>query len=273
MLKLKKLMKHELQATARMMLPLFAVVLVLAVFSAFATTGMDRWDSDFLNLLGVLVVTGFGIGMSGMFVLVFVLTIERFRKNLLGDEGYVMMTLPVSIHQHVWAKILISCLWFIGSCVVALLSGLIFMGTQVGFVVSWADIGTFWNHLTAYYAINGVAFLIEGFVLFFVLYATGCLQFYASLAVGHSFARRKILYSILTFFGTQFILQLLSPWSMFAMMGGLDYGIWNSFLNIEFTPMTAVHMFFLVGIVISLIQAAIFYVGTVYFMKKRLNLQ
>ena len=32
-------------------------------------------------------------------------------SNLLGDEGHVMFTLPVSIHQHIWAKTLVAVFW------------------------------------------------------------------------------------------------------------------------------------------------------------------
>ena len=39
--------------------------------------------------------------------------IQRFYKNLLRDEGYLMLTLPASVHQQVWSKLIVSSVWFI----------------------------------------------------------------------------------------------------------------------------------------------------------------
>ena len=51
---LKKLLKHELRATGRIMLPMFLLVLVSAVFANLSTRFLLETDHDFLNLLGIL---------------------------------------------------------------------------------------------------------------------------------------------------------------------------------------------------------------------------
>ncbi len=51
--------------------------------------------------------------------------IQRFNKNLLSDEGYLMHTLPVKPWKHIASKLLASMLWMIGSVVVALISILV----------------------------------------------------------------------------------------------------------------------------------------------------
>lgn len=51
--------------------------------------------------------------MAALAIMSIVLMVNRFRTNLMGDEGYVTFTLPVSSHQIVWSKIIVSTVWFI----------------------------------------------------------------------------------------------------------------------------------------------------------------
>ena len=97
---LRKLLKHEFRATGRIMLPMYLILLVTAVGSNLAGRGMLDGRYHILNILGVLIVTAFGIAICGALLMSFVLMIQRFYKNLLQDEGYLMFTLPASVHQH-----------------------------------------------------------------------------------------------------------------------------------------------------------------------------
>lgn len=51
----------------------------------------------------------FGLFMAA-FVLTLIIQIQRFSKNLLGDEGYLMFTLPASVSQHITAKLVVAVL-------------------------------------------------------------------------------------------------------------------------------------------------------------------
>ena len=119
---LRKLLKHEFRATGRIMLPMYLILLVTAVGSNLAGRGMLDSRFDILNILGVLIVIAFGTAITGACLLAFVLMIQRFYKNLLQDEGYVMLTLPVSIHQHIWSKLIVSSVWFIVTALAVILA-------------------------------------------------------------------------------------------------------------------------------------------------------
>ena len=95
---LRKLIKHEFRATGRIMLPLFLILLVTSVGANFATRGLLETDNKLLDVLGVLLVMAFAIAIMGVCVMSMVVMDQRFYKNLLQDEGNVMMTLPVSVH-------------------------------------------------------------------------------------------------------------------------------------------------------------------------------
>ena len=118
---LTKLLKHEFRATARIMGPLYLVLLAVALGFNFSARLMDS-GNFVLNMLAALVVMAYVVAITAVFIVAFILMLQRFYKNLLGDEGYIMFTLPASVHQHVWSKLIVSAVWFIATGVVVFLS-------------------------------------------------------------------------------------------------------------------------------------------------------
>ena len=264
---LRKLMKHEFRATGRVMGPLFGLLLIAAIAARFSVGVLLESDARFLNLLGGLFVTAFAIAIVGVCVMSLVLMINRFRTNLLGDEGYIMFTLPASVHQQIWSKLIVSAVWFIATGLAVVAAGFILVAQQ-GF---WEEIrrgfAEIFRHLTAYYAFNGTAFLFELLALIFVGCCVLCLEFYAAMAIGHSFAAHKVLYSVLSFLGLQFVMQLLS--------GGILVGTNYDFLVVALPSdgVLAMHSVMLTMIVSTAVFGAVYYVITTMFLKKRLNLE
>ena len=264
---LRKLMKHEFRATGRVMGPLFGLLLIAAIAARFSVGVLLESSARFLNLLGGLFTTAFVIAIVGVCVMSLVLMINRFRTNLLGDEGYIMFTLPASVHQQIWSKLIVSAVWFIATGLAVVAAGFILVAQQ-GF---WLEIrrgfAEIFRHLTAYYAFNGTAFLFELLALIFVGCCVLCLEFYAAMAIGHSFAAHKVLYSVLSFLGLQFVMQLLS--------GGILVGTNYDFLVVALPSdgVLAMHSVMLTVIASTAVFGAVSYVITTMFLKKRLNLE
>ncbi len=273
---LRKLMKHEFRATGRIMLPLFLILLVTAVGANFSVRGMLDTGSRFLNVLGALLVMAFVIAIMGVCVMSMVVMVQRFYKNLLQDEGYVMMTLPVSVHQHIWSKLIVSAVWFALTLVVVCLACLIMafdvelvQQIAAGFRELFQEI---YRNLSTYYAINGTAIVAEFLVLCFGGCCAMCLQFYAALAIGHSFPNHKMAWSVLWFFLIQFIMQFLGgmgimlldeSWFHHLLLGWTD----------NISAMASVHLGMVTVILGEVVYGAVFYILTTYFLKKRLNLE
>ncbi|MDY5611623.1 hypothetical protein [Dysosmobacter sp.] len=273
---LRKLMKHEFRATGRIMLPLFLILLVTSVGANFSVRGMLETENRFLNVLGVLLVMAFAIAIIGVCVMSMVVMVQRFYKNLLQDEGYVMMTLPVSVHQHIWSKLIVSAVWFALTLVVICLACLI-MAFDVDLVHQIAGgfselFQEIYRNFTAYYAINGTAIVAEFLVMCFVGCYAMCLQFYAALAIGHSCPNHKMAWSVLWFFIIQFVMQFLGgmgivlldeSWIHHLLLGWTD----------NISAMASVHLGMVTMILGEVAVGAIFYVLTTWFLKKRLNLE
>ena len=102
---LTKLLKHEFRATARIMGPLYLVLLAVALGFNFSARLMDS-GNFVLNMLAALVVMAYVVAITAVFIVAFILMLQRFYKNLLGDEGYIMfqqMTAYYAVNGTVFA--------------------------------------------------------------------------------------------------------------------------------------------------------------------------
>ena len=273
---LSKLLKHEFRATGRIMLPLSLIVLGTAVGANLSVRVLMETSNKVLNLLGGLMIAAFAVAIFGVCIMSMVVMVRRFYKNLLQDEGYVMMTLPVSVHQHIWSKLIVSAVWFALTVIVVGLACFI-MAADVKVIHQIAEgfgelLGELYRHFTAYYAINGTALAVEFLVLCFVGCCAMCLQFYASLAIGHSFSSHKMAWSVLWFFVTMFAMQFLGgsgivlldeSWLHNLLLGWTD----------NISGMAAMHLSMVCLILGEVLYGAIFYFLTTYFLKRRLDLE
>ena len=208
----------------------------------------------------------------GVFIVAFILMLQRFYKNLLGDEGYIMFTLPASVHQHVWSKLIVSAVWFIATGVVVILSAFV-AAADVRFFTGLLDVfPKLFQQMTAYYAVNGTAFLLEFLVLMLAACMGFSLQFYAALAVGHSFANHKMALSVVFFFVFQFVMQMASGILLISLDNGAIQHLLAA-MNFHFTGVAAMHIAMLGLIVLSVLYGAVFYIVTTITLKKRLNLE
>ena len=273
---LRKLLKHEFRATGRIMLPVIGILLATSVAANLSLRYLLGSDVWFFSTLGILLLTAFGSAIGGVFIVSFILMIQRFYKNLLQDEGYVMLTLPVSIHQHIWSKLIVSSVWFIVTALAVILACCItaFDLTIIKEIL-WG-LGELFQELRklqAYYAINGTAIAIEMIVLVFLGLVAMCLQFYSALAAGHSLPTHKMAWSVAWYFGLQFAFQIIA-FSLIQILDQINFFNWGIFHpEIHLDAMAGIHIGMAMMIFLTVVHGAIFYGITTFFLKKRLNLE
>lgn len=273
---LRKLMKHEFRATGRIMLSLFGVLLVTAVGANLSANRLLETDNPLFDVLGGLLIVAFAIAMAAVCLIAFALMIRRFHGNLLQDEGYVMMTLPVSVHQQIWSKLIVSTVWFAATIVVAILACFV-----VAFNVELAQtvLGGFRllveeiaRNITAYYAVNGTIVVLEGIVVCVLGSFLLCLQFYTAMAIGYSFPGRKVLWSVGAFVGMEIVTSLVEGLVINLVNdSALHYALLGWTDGISATAGLHLSMWFLIGL--EVVYGAGYYAVTTYFLKKHLNLE
>lgn len=207
---LGKLMKYELRATSRTMLPLLLLTLLLSVFTRMTSAVVQSGHSKFITVINTLLIFAFFLALIGTAVFSVVLMVVRFRNNLMTDEGYLMFTLPVSVHQLLWSKLLVSMLWFIAVfCVDAL--ALVLTVYEDGMFAGLPEfVRTLFDSVNREYMVNGALYMLELLGVLLVSMVTACLMFYAPIAIGNSFATHKTLLSVVFYFVIQTVLQIVT---------------------------------------------------------------
>lgn len=273
---LSKLLKHELKATSRYFFPLYLALLCITILNKFFfEINITHSSFSFLDFFRGLILAAYILIICTVFVVGFIITILRFYKNLLGDEGYLMFTLPVKIHQHITSKLIISLFWSFLSVIMFIISISILL-TGTGFL------SEFWVELTKVinegYRIVGNKLTLSIF-LFIVLIPIGqitsILMFYVSISIGHLSNKYKILGSIVAYFIINFIIQFISTAFMFI------YGLNNnnfetlndSSASFAIDMVTFMNDTFIFSLVFTIIFGSIFFLATNYILTKKLNLE
>lgn len=249
---LGKLMKYEMYAIWHKLGVLYVGWLAIGVLMGVMLSGSKVGLSGGLAILAFVVVTCVACVMT------FMVLVGRFKDNLLGDEGYFMLTLPVSTHKHIWSKTISASLWLFFSLVVAMIT-LIFMVAVSNSKVSFdpSQLNQFlWGRI-AVLAVEIILFL-------FITFGKGVLKFYASIVIGKQVQRHQGLCMVVTYIGLTVIevlcLSLLDRSGMNARVGMFDGriylgdpGYWMSVASIA-------------------LLGAFYYAITYRLMKNRLNL-
>lgn len=272
---LGKLIKHEFRATGRIMLPLLGAELLLSVLAGLSVRGLGRIeDMGFLGMSYVTTLVVFILGLFALWVVAFVLMIQRFYKNLLRDEGYITMTLPASVDEQIWAKLLVSFVWFIAVTVISFITLLILasIGAEVNFPQN-IDLGEFNSDVFRPIGIgNLVLFTLEFLLILFLSISATCLRCYSALAIGHSAADHKLLLSFVAYFVISMVLGLLSNGIAFGALPRLDTASLTAGLDTVEQALRFTHGLVWAGIGVGLLYDAVFYFVTRYFLKNKLNL-
>ena len=276
---LGKLIKHEFRATARIMLPVMGALLALALLanlSLRALTG-DATDLTVLRMLFVLIVIFFAIGIVATAVMAVVIMVSRFYRNLLKDEGYLMFTLPVSVHELVWSKLIVSLVWFLATGVlislVMMLTVMNLSETNLQMILvqfpRWSEI----QRILKEYGIESQVFTLvfQAILAVFLSSVVTCLHFYAAMAMGHMFTKNKVLLSVVFFVGMSFVFNLMEMGYGMVGISISDPSRWETMGGVEglrFLSTVTWH-----GIFLSAVQGAVLYLATVLGLRKGLNLE
>ena len=258
-----KLMKQDIRATARIMVPVYAAAIVLAVFTR--VLDLLPQDNAFMSVLTGLVGVLFSLAMTATVIASFVLMIWRFHKNYMTDEGYLMFTLPVSTAELIFSKLLVAIAWFACSALVVSAATLIVGSGGSIQIIGFDQIPP--EQLKGAAAAVVAASLVAGVTL--------CLMLYACMAIGQSFRRRKTLMAVVFFFmfyivsqiiGVSFIAQIIqnSPSADAILFGdAASMGMMFQFIIGALWRFTG----------ISAVGAVVYYAITHWMLSRKLNLQ
>lgn len=256
-----KLIKYEFRAIWRQFAILWPAALVLALANRFTLPLADHnlpFSAGGNGILVTITMSVFVGVLFTMFVVSMIFIIKRFYQGLLGDEGYLMHTLPVKTWQLVASKLICAVLVTTINAVIAVLSMFLLMPVQ------WMELfsGELWEAvlrgLTKHP--DTILYFVELALLALTVLVLGLTTLYLSMAIGHLFQRRRALMSVAAFFAIDILCNLVTD----------TLGRWG-LLNIQLD--LTVHASIWICILFMAVPAAIFFAGTSYVLRRRLNLE
>lgn len=269
---LTKLIKYELKATGRKLLPLYAALILFSLLNKIFAVGnlfcSSATNNAFQGIILFISVFVYICILVAVFVVTFFVTIQRFYKNLLGDEGYLMHTLPINPRTNIICKLVTSIIWNIISGFVVIIS--IFILIYESNLITELFTKVFPQMILVLKS-HGFSFSIITFefIIFFLLNSCNYItKIYASISIGHLFNSKKILLSFLAFIGLNisekiiiYIFELITDFSL-----NLD-----SILQLDKSEVIIASL--LVPSAINALFFAAYFFITNYILKNKLNLE
>ena len=271
---LAKLLKYEFKSTSRLILILYAAMLVMGTVIGLLLRVTGPWSGVIdVESLGetaeriLAVLTGslgmvYGLLIITAFVMTMVAIITRFYRNLLSGEGYLMHTLPVPTWMLVTSKLITAVVWILLTTIFAFVSVFLLFAVSglLGELIrnwDWNEFRMFWEEFRkviplGQWAVTSLAGIPAGILLF-----------YFSMALGNLANEHKVLFSVLAYIGINTVTSLLG--SVIGMRSILALERYDEYLQ------TMRHIL-LQSSVMNILLAVGFFIGTVLILKKRLNL-
>lgn len=257
---LRKLLKYEVKATSMIFIFMYIAIIGLAIFNKIFNSFEFEWG--IVATAGVLVALFMALG-----VITVIMAVQRFNKNLLGDEGYLMFTLPVDNKKIIISKLLVTIMWTFFSGIVALLTFMILCSTYIDWYTikeAVEQIQVHWRELDAELRINTQmsiwGFMICMAIAIIVSYTEFILMIYGSLTIAQLpiFSKHRGLSAFGAFFVFNIIINNILTTIIFGIVD----------INTLSPKMVMIG-----GIIFSVIISIGLFVGINIILNKHLNLE
>lgn len=208
---LKQLLKYEFKATKSLYFGLYLALALLSVVLGvtFRQEHALAHSTSFQNLEVILMIVYVSVILA-IAVLCFVNTIRRFYQNLLGREGYLMHTLPVTETQLILSKLITSMVWVLCSglvgvvCITVMVAVGVFDPETFG-MADWESWKQLWGML---YGELGTKFWVAmawTILINLARLASLILCVYAACMIAHQFKKQTMVVGILAFIGMNIV--------------------------------------------------------------------
>ena len=256
---LGKLLKYEIPAMGRKLLPLYVAWAATALLLGLTTQSADS-KNEFMVVISALLYTAIA---TTILVMTIILIVQRFSNSLLGDEAYFNHVLPVSVAEHIGNKAISATLWIFVTILVAMLTGILI---GIGALIVSGEFISLRELIRGFYEIElpkhfGL-YVIEVLLLGITGIVKTIMQIYAAITIGHQVPNRTTLASI-----GAYILIMIFESSVGRIMLPL-------FINLEYSADGFVNFnrVFIPGFIMAVIFSVIYFFICKYLMEKRLNL-
>ena len=272
------LMKYELKSVGRVMLPIYGAFIAVSILfgvSLFAGEGRGE-DSSFITDVAMS-ITGivYVLLAVAIFVLTVILIIQRFYKNLLGNEGYLCFTLPVNTNAHIANKVLSAVIWTVCGALIAAISGFILLTFFVTPGEMFTDLGRVLDEITMY--ISGgqmTIYAVEIFALAVFSFALTAVKIYAAIAAGQMWTNHRVLGAVIAYIAFGICESILG--NIAGAVTGDNFNFVatvGEHFDVAVNGLGELNVVFLIAIAVQLVLIAAYWAVTYVMLDRKLNLQ
>ena len=251
------LVRYEFKNVNKWYLALYAAVLFLsALIGLQAQTYNHLPVKESQPALLIFLATVFGGLMITLGISTLFLIIKRFKGSIYDRQGYLTLTLPVSEHHIITAKLVGAFIWSVISTAVLALSAFVILILTAS---NWFEIsdlislaGTYLPQLS----LMGVSFLLSTI--------SGILCIYLAISIGQLFNEYRSALAVAAYIGIQIVVGFIELF-------------YRSNPGFYFPSTTGGADQFQMGIIMTILEEviliAIYYLGTYHILKNKVNLQ
>ncbi|GGE30165.1 ABC-2 transporter permease [Streptococcus himalayensis] len=198
------------------------------------------------EVFGMIVTIAFfslfvALGISTLFLI-----IRRFKNSVYDREGYLTLTLPVTKHEIILSKLTAAFIWTILSVLTLLISVAL-----IGFIISFDHVN--WEQLFHIRALDWIS-IVQGFLFFVLSTTSSILLIYLAISIGQLFNDNRVIFGFMAYVGISIVMTTLS------LLISANFNIGES-------------LFVSYSIAQDLILSILYYFGTYYILKNKVNLQ
>ena len=239
------LVRYEFKNVNKWYLALYGAVLALSVLIGAQASSLKSIDTPNQQMI-MLVFLGlvFGGLLITLSISTLILIIRRFKGSVYDRQGYLTLTLPVSEHQIILAKLLGAFIWSLASSLVFILSiYIILVLTGANFLDIFSLEYLFKFYMDSFW-LSVISFILST--------VAGILCIYLSISIGQLFNEYRTALAVVAYIAIQVVLGFIT----LNLRIDFDY---NWVLSFEIFK--------------DLILSVGFYLGTYYILKNKVNLQ
>ena len=239
------LVRYEFKNVNKWFLALYAAVLSLSVIIGIQGSSLS---STYYQDKGVVMLVFLSLVFGGLVITLsistLILIIQRFKGSVYDRRGYLTLTLPVSEHQILSAKLLGAFVWSLASTVVFLFSLYI--------IISMIQPDAFLSSFAEYMLKNYTDDFWLALISYIFNTLAGILCIYLSISIGQLFNEYRTALAVVAYIAIQIVLGFIT----LNLRIDFDY---NWVLSFEIFK--------------DIILSVGFYLGTYYILKNKVNLQ
>ncbi len=287
---LGKLIGHEWKGTYKVGCLLLACM-VGATFIGWLGFQGPMWQAAFSNsyyygfgLLDLLSIGTFLLYVIALMGVLFGLLIYlgiRFYRTMYTDEGYLLHTLPVTKHQILISKVLVSSIWIIIIYVALALSVFVLVASLVSAALAgeytfvevwteaWNEVGRQWSLASPEIRADVIRLLL--YLVYGIIVGPFCMIMFlfGAITLGQLFTKHRVLMAIVFYIGMGIVRSIVEQ----VVQGTVtaiqfksavsDYDFLNAYMGSTWN----------VSFILDLVLAVVLYLVSYQIISRRLNME